>query len=62
MQYIAYIFIAFVAFIISGGLFGNFGGGLLASVLIFFIMIILEKLSEINKKLNVIIKNQNKEG
>ena len=62
MEYVAYIFIAFVAFYITGVLSGNIVVGLLSVGVIFSIMIILEKLSEINKKLNVIIKNQNKEG
>lgn len=61
MEYVAYIFIAFVAFYLTGVLSGNFVVGLLSVGVIFSIMIILEKLSEINKKLEAIMKKLNEE-
>lgn len=50
MQYIAYIFIVFVSFAIFGGLSGNVSMGALSSVIIFSIIIIIEKLDDISKK------------
>lgn len=51
MQYIAYIFIAFVSFFIFSAIAQDLGVGVISAIIIFISMIIVEKLNDIIKLL-----------
>lgn len=51
MQYIAYIFIAFVSFFIFSAIAQDLGAGVISAIIIFISMIIVEKLNDIIKLL-----------
>lgn len=51
MQYIAYIFIAFVSFFIFSAIAQDFGAGVISAIIIYISMIIIEKLNDIIKLL-----------